>query len=375
MTITSMGCGVGGASLGGVRMPSSGVESWTVVGPDGRLVGLVDEFLGWLTGIERSPNTVEAYARDLGAFWSFLGERGLEWDRVSVAELGEFAAWARKPAPNVLVLSEQAAKRSASTVNRMLTAVVSFYEFQGRRGNTLAEQLVVRTRSGRGGYKPFLRGIARVRPRGRAVRLPERQRLPRTLSLEQVGAVIDCQQRLRDRFLFALLASTGMRVGQALGLRHEDVVSWERRIEIVPREGGHSRARSKGGACGSVPVPGELIRLWSDSMHEEYGEVDSDFVFVNLWGGEIGRPLSYLSVNEIVMRTRRQLGFHFTAHQLRHTFATLAYRDGVALEVIGAVLTHRSPSSTLIYTHLTAEDLRRVLAERGVLDRVADLIA
>ena len=47
-----------------VRMPSSGVESWTVVGPDARPVGLIDEFLGWLTGIERSPNTVEAYARD-----------------------------------------------------------------------------------------------------------------------------------------------------------------------------------------------------------------------------------------------------------------------------------------------------------------------
>ena len=100
----------------------------------------------------------------------------------------------------------------------------------------------------RGAFKPFLHGIAREKPRGRAVRLPERQRLPRTLSLEQVAAVIDCQQRLRDRFLFALLASTGMRVGQALGLRHEDVVSWERRIEIVPREGGSSRARSKRGA-------------------------------------------------------------------------------------------------------------------------------
>ena len=53
----------------------------------------------------------------------------------------------------------------------------------------------------------------------------------------------------------------------------------------------------------------------------------------------------------------------------------LAYRDGAAVEVIGAVLTHRSPSSTHIYTHLTAEDLRRALAERGVLDRVADLLA
>ena len=44
------------------------------------------------------------------------------------------------------------------------------------------------------------------------------------------------------------------------------------------------------------------------------------------------------------------------------------------LEVIGALLTHRSPSSTLIYTHPTAEDLRGVLAERGVLEKVADLV-
>ena len=126
--------------------------------------------------------------------------------------------------------------------------------------------------------------------------------------------MIDCQQRLRDRFLFALLASTGMRVGQALGLRHEDVVSWERRIEIVPREGAGSRSRSKRGARGSVPVPGELIRLWSDYMHEEYGALESDFVFVNLWKGEIGRPLSYSSVNELVRRTRELVGFHFTVH-------------------------------------------------------------
>ena len=84
-----------------VRMPSSGVVSWTVVGSDGRAVEVIDEFLGWLTGIERSPNTVEAYARDLGLFWSFLAGRGLVWDRVLVVVLGEFAGWARRPAENV----------------------------------------------------------------------------------------------------------------------------------------------------------------------------------------------------------------------------------------------------------------------------------
>ena len=238
-----------------VFLPERATESFTVIGPDLRPVGLVDEYLAWLTDCERSPNTVEAYAHDLRAFWTFLAERGLGWDQVGVMELGEFAAWARRPAANVVVLAEESARLSARTVNRMLSGVVGFYEFQARRGSTLAQDLVVKTRSGRGGYKPFLHGIARSRPRGRAVRLPERQSLPSTLSLEQVAAVIDCQERLRDRFLFALLASTGMRVGQALGLRHEDVVAWERRIVIRAREGAPRRARSKGGAEGGVPVP------------------------------------------------------------------------------------------------------------------------
>jgi integrase len=83
-------------------------------------------------------------------------------------------------------------------------------------------------------------------------------------------------------------------------------------------------------------------------MHEEYGDLDSDFVFVNLWGGQIGRPLTYKNVDQIVQRTKRKVGFGFTTHQFRHTYATLAYRDGVALEVISALLTHRSPTSTLV---------------------------
>ena len=147
-------------------MPSSGVESWTVVGSDCRPVAVVDEFLAWLTRIERSPNTVEAYARDLKAFWSFLTTRDLGWDRVTVAELGEFAAWARRPAENVVVLSELAARRSARTVNRMLTAVVGFYEFQARRGSSLARELVVQTRTGRGGLQAVPARDRAVRRRG-----------------------------------------------------------------------------------------------------------------------------------------------------------------------------------------------------------------
>jgi integrase len=139
---------------------------------------------------------------------------------------------------------------------------------------------------------------------------------------------------LRDRFLFALLASTGMRIGQALGLRHEDIVSWERRVVIEPREDARSRARSKNRGRASILVPGELMRLWSDYTHEEYGALDADHVFVNLWEGRIGRPLSYATVEKLIARTRRRVGFHFTAHELRHAHAIEMAHEGIPLPII-----------------------------------------
>jgi hypothetical protein len=84
------------------------------------------------------------------------------------------------------------------------------------------------------------------------------------------------------------------------------VVTWENRIEIVCRQNANG-ARGKGGE-GSVPVAAELMRLYAQYMHVEYGALDSDYVFVNLWGGRVGWPLTYVSVNDVVLRTRRAVG-------------------------------------------------------------------
>jgi integrase/recombinase XerD len=197
--------------------------------------------------------------------------------------------------------------------------------------------------------------------------------VPATLSVEQVAAILAAQTRLRDRFLFALLAGTGVRIGQALGLRHSDVVSHERRIEIVAREDNANGARGKRGR-GWVPITGELVRLHSDYMHVEYGDLDSDYVFVNLWGGRIGHAMSYHAVDEVVRRTRRRVGFHFTPHQLRHTYATVARRGGVPVEIVSKLLCHRSVQTTSdIYLHASPEDLRAELERAGVLERLGAL--
>lgn len=344
-----------------------GVESWTVIGRDLLPIDAVERYLAWLSNVGRSPNTVRAYAHDLKLFWTFLDDRGLGWDAVTLEQLGEFVGWLRQPAENVIVLSEGAWRRSPRSVNRALGAVHGFYEYHARNGVEVAERLVTRSRLGSGSYKPFLHGIAPGVPRGRVLRVREEQRRARTLTLAQVQSVLDVQRRRRDRFLFALLFGTGMRIGQALGLRHEDFVGHERRVEIVSRQGNVNRARGKNG-CGSIPITTELVRCYSDYMHEEYGELDCDYVFVNLWGGRVGRPLSYATVDDLVRRTRAVVGFVFTPHMFRHTYASMARAGGVPLEVVSKILTHSSLQTTQqIYTHTTAEELRDELQRAGWL--------
>ena len=93
-----------------------------------------------------------------------------------------------------------------------------------------------------------------------------------------------------------------MRIGQALGLRHADFVSRAKEVRIVPRADNANGARAKLRSPATVPVTAGLVRCYSDYMHAEYGEIDSDYVFVNLWarqdrraddlrrGARAGRP-------------------------------------------------------------------------------------
>src|SRR5256885_16555380 len=88
-----------------------------------------------------------------------------------------------------------------------------------------------------------------------------------------------------------------MRIGQAPGLRHGDFVSRRREIRIVARPGNANGARAKLRETAVIPVPAPLVRLYSEYMHAEYGDLDCDYVFVNLFGGRTGQPLCFHTVH------------------------------------------------------------------------------
>jgi site-specific recombinase XerD len=352
-----------------VVIPGSGTRSWTVLGDDDVPVVPVDRFLAYLTDIGRSPNTVKAYAHDMKDLWQFLGFRGLDWREARLEDVGEFVAWLQLPpagrAGEVAVLSSVTAQVTASTVNRKLAAVSAFYAHQARNGAGVGDLLAAWRTGGRGGWKPFLHHVSKAEPyRGRAITLKAEKKLPRILTVSETQAILDSCTRLRDRFFFALLYDSGCRAGEALGLRHEDIAAAEQEITIAARENANG-ARAKSGGR-TVPVGPELVRLYADYLHEEYGAVCSDYVFINIWAEPKGHAWSYQAAYDLVLRLRARTGIAFDPHWWRHSAATRWLRDGVPIEVVSTLLGHSSVAVTSsVYGHLTAEDARAALEKAG----------
>lgn len=169
--------------------------------------------------------------------------------------------------------------------------------------------------------------------------------------------------------MLTLLRGTGLRIGEALGLRHEDVDA-RRRLVAVRARSNVNAARAKTWSR-VVPADVELFRLYSDYLHEEHGPLDCDYVFVSLWGELIGEPMSYASVDRLVRRLRKHIGISFSVHLFRHSYATALLRRGVAAEVVQRLLGHSSVSVTVdTYSHLNIEDARRELAAAGALSEL-----
>jgi integrase/recombinase XerD len=268
-----------------VVMPGSGFESWTVLGDDHVPVEPVERFLGYLSSIERSPNTVKAYAHDLKDWFTFLAGRDRDWRAATLEDVAGFVAWLRLPPAGrdglVQVLPSAAHHCSASSVNRKLAALTSFCEFHARHRVALAGLLVRMAPPGRGrlsatSFRPFLQHITmNTEQRRRTIKLSSVPPRPRVLTTGEAQMILDGCDHLRDRFLFALLLDTGMRIGEALGLRHEDVDIAGCQVAVVARVN-DNRARAKGGRHRFIPASGELMRLYADDLNREYQALDSD---------------------------------------------------------------------------------------------------
>lgn len=358
--------GVVGVKVQKGILPDTSHLIWMVLDEDYLPIEPIQKYIRYLDSVGRSPNTIQTYAHNLKLFWEFLRDSKLDWLEIGLEELSNFIHWLRNPNSGVLSIEPQVSKRCEKTINHCLTTVCGFYEFQERIGATIEVdayryQLQLGHKSK---YKSFLHHISKGKEvKTRLLKIKEPKTFSGCLTSEQVNTLVESCNTLRDKFLIRLLYETGLRIGEALGLRHEDMVTGKNNeIHVVPRLDNINHVRAKAGVERTVHVTKELMQWYSAYLIDEYPEdIDCDFVFVVIKApaqGEIGTPLTYKTVDSLFRRVSKKISLKVTPHLLRHTHATELIRSGWDMSYVQKRLGHADIQTTInTYIHLTDADL------------------
>ncbi|MFD5409473.1 tyrosine-type recombinase/integrase [Streptomyces nojiriensis] len=360
--------------------------SWVVISSEYELHMEACAFLASLRMASRSINTERTYAGRVALYLSYCAERGLDWRKPGLPWLARFLHWmVDEPLPPKGVKRRATPRfREQKTANAIMTTVCGFLRFCGQQGWVLPEtvsQLSEKKFLGYmpPGYNPGEEGQFRT-VQAKAIKFRVAVEGYEWLNPEQFAQVLGLTRRARDRFLVAFLGGTGMRIGEALGLRREDMHLLSNSAGLgcqvagphvhVKRRVNSNGALAKARMPRSIPVTDELVTLYADYVFErdqvpEAAEVD--MVFVNLFRAPLGRAMTYHNAKDLFDRLAKRAGFPARPHMLRHTAATTWIRNKVPRDVVQNLMGHVAESSMEPYVHATDQD------KRDAVERVAAL--
>ena len=171
--------------------------------------------------------------------------------------------------------------------------------------------------------------------------------------------LLDACTNCRDQLLLLLLAETGFRIGELLGVRYiEDIDYQGCRIRVQPREDNENEARAKNAEDRWAKVSKEtfdILLFYYATYHELMKE--SQYLFIVIKGETAGSALTANAVSALLRRLTRKTGIKVTPHMLRHYFANERRKNGWALEVISKALGHKKLETTMDYINIGNEEL------------------
>ena len=271
-----------------------------------------------------SPNTIEAYRNDLAHLEAFMMRNNLKLENVTLEQLHTFAA----------SLHEYGITPRSQA--RVLSGVRSFFRFL------------------------VLDGVVESDPTELLEwpSLPEH--LPVVLTLEEIDRIEDSidlskAEGARNRAIIEVLFSCGLRVSELVNMKLSDLYL-EDRVLLV---------RGKGNKERLVPVSNKAIadlkRWFFDRNVMKIKPGEDDYVFLNRRGAHLTRTMILI----MVKRQAEEAGIKKTIspHTFRHSFATALLQGGADLRSIQAMLGHEKIDTTLVYTHISNEQLRKAILE------------
>jgi len=276
-----------------------------------------ERYLGHLRGERRlAANTIEAYRRDGALLAGLAGGRPLE--ALGASDVRRFVA------------TLHGRGQSPRTLARVLSCWRGFYDWLARAHGTKVNPCA--------GVKP-----------PRAAR-----KLPEVLSPDEAVRLVSLEDGsdlgLRDRALFELAYSCGLRVSELTGLD----------VDAVDAATGEARVTGKGSKTRIVPVGTPAlaaIAAWLP-VRTRLAKPGESALFV----GAAGRRLAPREVQRRIKRWAAAAGLAVDVHphMLRHSFASHVLQSSGDLRAVQEMLGHASIASTQVYTHLDFQHLAKV---------------
>lgn len=272
-----------------------------------------------------SPNTVEAYQRDLEIFTQWLLAASLmkEPAAITLTDLQLFIK-------NIAELGMAAGSQS-----RIISGIRSFYRYCQ------------------------LENISVVDPTTLLEAPKLKRALPDTLNVEEIDRIMNAidmskPEGERNRAILETMYSCGLRVSETVGLR----------ISQLFLDVGFIRVVGKGDKERLVPIGRSAIKhiqLYRDHIrnHLTIKKGQEDILFLNQRGSGLSRVMIFYIIKQLALEAGIKKSI--SPHTFRHSFATHLVEGGADLRAVQEMLGHQSITTTEIYTHLDREFLRKTL--------------
>ncbi len=289
-----------------------------------------------------AQNTINAYARDLNDYYTWLSGKGLTLASAGQNDVEAYLIWC------------DAQGLAKSTRARRLSAIRQLYRFAFEE---------------------------RLRDDNPAIRIkgPGRdQRLPKTLSEAEVDLLLEAartsarneRDRRRNTCLMELLYATGMRVTELVSLPVA-AARGDPRMLLIRGKGGKERLVPLSPPARDALAGWLDLRDKSDDAARADGHAPSAFLFPS--NGKLGhltRHRFYTLIKELSVFAGVSPA-KVTPHTLRHAFATHLLANGADLRAIQTLLGHADVATTEIYTHVLDERLKELVLEHHPLATAA----
>jgi len=277
--------------------------------------------------------TIQAYKATLLQFRAYIRSHGNSCtpDRITARQVLEYLEYLRNERHN-----------NEAALNRQVTILKNFYRALVAMGHLEPEQNPL-------AHFPKIKSTPR--------------KLPVTLNREEVWNLLESPSDntvigVRDRAILSLLYGTGIRASECVTVKEYEVDLVQQTITVTGK-GGHQR---------TIPLNINVVNALRLYRRVRGIVPPTTCFFHSRYGKGLSRSTIFQRVRLHARRAR--IAKVISPHKLRHTFASHLVEEGVGIVTIRDLLGHRLITSTQIYLHVTAKDLRQA-AQRHPIGQLA----